>query len=145
MRKNTVIVLILGEWLVPTNSESYFLGSIIKWITCNTKYDNVLSYSDMSVGHNGTIYKASNFKEVGITSPTKWVEWNDKIYHPRSITIERDYSYKMRDALKTGDAILKTGLPKKIWMYKINNRKRKKQMLLNVFTGDASQKTIFDI
>ena len=117
----------------PCNSESYFLGQIIKWISCNTNYDNVLSYSDLTVGHVGTIYKASNFKLVGETTPTKYVEWNGKTYHPRSLTIDRDYSYKMREAVKTGKAFIHTGLPKKIWMYKINYKNRNKVMILDDF------------
>lgn len=121
----------------PCNSESYFLGQIIKWITCNTKYDNVLSYSDMTVGHVGTIYKASNFKSVGETSPTKYVEWNGKTYHPRSLTIDRDYSYKLRRAVEVGEAVVKIGLPKIIWMYKINYKKRNKVMILNDFNTTA--------
>ena len=115
----------------PCNSESYFLGQIIKWITCNTNYDNVLSYSDLTVGHTGTIYKASNFKEVGKTTPTKYIEWNGRTYHPRSLSIDRDYSYKMREAVKTGEAIIHTGEPKIIWMYKINYKKRNKVMILD--------------
>jgi len=111
----------------PCNSESYFLGQIIKYVTCNTDYNFVLSYSDLTVGHNGTIYKASNFKEIGVTTPTKFVDWNGKIYHPRSLTIDRDYSYRMRDAVKTGEAIIKTGLPKIIWIYEINKKLKRKQ------------------
>lgn len=119
----------------PCNSESYFLGQIIKWITCNTDYDNVLSYSDLTVGHTGTIYKASNFKEVGKTTPTKYIEWNGKTYHPRSLSIDRDYSYKMREAVKNGDAIIKTGKPKIIWMYKINYKNRNKKMVLENYNN----------
>ena len=37
----------------PHNSESWFLGSIIKWLIANTDYDNVLSYSDLTQGHIG--------------------------------------------------------------------------------------------
>jgi len=111
----------------PSNSESYFLGQIIRWITANTEYDNVLSYSDMTVGHQGTIYKAANFKEIGLTGSTKYVEWNGKIYHPRSLSIDRDYSYKMREDIKTGKAVLKTGLPKRIWLYPINKNNRNKK------------------
>ena len=111
----------------PCNSESYFLGQIIKHVTCNTDYNFVLSYSDMTVGHNGTIYKASNFKEIGLTTSTKFVDWNGKIYHPRSLTIDRDYSYKMREAVKTGEALIKTGLPKIIWIYEINKKHRNKK------------------
>ena len=134
----------------PCNSESWFLGQIIRWITCNTNYDNVLSYSDMTVGHQGTIYKASNFKEVGLTSETKYVEWNGKTYHPRSISIDRDYSYKLREALKTGEAVLKTGLPKRIWMYSITRKKNSnKKMILPVFNKNIVvnplAKQFFDI
>ena len=125
----------------PFNSESYFLGQIIKWITCNTNYDNVLSYSDLTVGHIGTIYKASNFKEKGKTSPTKYIEWKGKTYHPRSLTVERDYSYKLREAVKTGSAIIKTGLSKIIWMYKINTKKRNKVMILDNFNIVAPNQT----
>jgi hypothetical protein len=28
--------------------------------------------------HSGTIYKASNFKEIGLTSPNKYVELTEK-------------------------------------------------------------------
>jgi len=129
----------------PCNSESYFLGQIIKWITCNTNYDNVLSYSDMTVGHNGTIYKASNFKEMGLTTPTKYIEWEGRVYHPRSLSIDRDYSYRMREAVKTGDAVIKTGLPKKIWMYKINPKKRRKQFKLYLYSkSNEGQINLFD-
>lgn len=110
----------------PPNSESYFLGQVIKWIKSKTEYEYVLSYSDKTVGHQGIIYKATNFVQIGETSPTKYVEWEGKIYHPRSLTIDRDYSYRMRADVITGKAVIKTGLPKKIWLYKIIRKKYKK-------------------
>ena len=73
--------------------------------------------ADASVGHRGTIYAAANFKLIGHTTPTKHVDWNGKLYHPRSLSIDRDYSYKMREDLKTGKAKIITGLPKTIWLY----------------------------
>ena len=120
----------------PFNSESWFLGSIIKYLIANTNYDNVLSYSDLTQGHIGTIYKATNFTEAGKTSPTKYVEWRGKIYHMRSLTIDRPYSYEMREDVKTGKAVVKTGEPKIIWLYDLScrrKRKRKKQMFLKTF------------
>ena len=129
----------------PKNSESYFLGQIIKWISRNTKYENVLSYSDLTVGHEGIIYKASNFKDIGLTAPTKWIEYKGKSYHMRSLTIDRDYSYKIREGLENGDAEIKTGKPKKIWMYEIKKRGRNKKMILGQFTGDGNQLDIFDL
>ena len=112
----------------PFNSESWFLGRILKYLLANTKYDGVLSYSDLTQGHIGTIYKATNFIESGKTAPTKYVEWNDKVYHMRSLTIDRPYSYEMRKAVRDGSAIIKTGEPKIIWMYDLKGRRKKKRM-----------------
>ena len=120
----------------PFNSESWFLSRIIKWIGANTSYDNVLSYSDKTVGHIGTIYKASNFKTIGETSPTKYVQWGNKQSHMRSITIDRDYSYKMREALKIGEAYIVTGLPKIIWIFEIRKHMRNKEIVLGHFDGN---------
>lgn len=112
----------------PFNSESWFLGRILKYLLANTKYDGVLSYSDLTQGHIGTIYKATNFVESGKTAPTKYVEWNDKVYHMRSLTIDRPYSYEMRKAVRDGSAVVKTGEPKIIWMYDLKGRRKKKRM-----------------
>jgi hypothetical protein len=119
----------------PFNSESWFLGSIIKYLIANTEYSGVLSYSDLTVGHVGTIYKATNFIESGKTSPTKYVEWQGKTYHMRSLTIDRPYSYKMRDDVKKGKAIIKTGEPKIIWLYDLTKRRKgtRPQMRLKTY------------
>lgn len=103
----------------PRNSESYFLGQIIRWIRANTSADYVLSYSDLTQGHAGTIYKAANFVCIGETSPTQTVCWNGKNYHPRSLSIERPYSHELRRAVENGNAELITGKPKKVWIYKL--------------------------
>lgn len=128
----------------PCNSESWFLSQIIKWIAANTKADYVLSYSDETVGHNGTIYKAANFTFSGKTTPTKYVVWQGKIYHPRSLSIDRDYSYRMREAIKDGSAELKTGLPKTIWLYKISNKLKRKEKVLDVYNKEVPYPSLFD-
>lgn len=101
----------------PKNCESYFLSKILWWIKKNKLASGVISYSDMSVGHVGTIYKAANFKLVGETSESKHVFWNGRRYHPRSLTIDRPYSFELRKAIESGEAILETGKPKKIFIY----------------------------
>ena len=111
----------------PFNSESWFLGRILKYLLANTNYDGVLSYSDLTQGHIGTIYKATNFVDSGKTSPTKYVEWNDKVYHMRSLTIDRPYSYEMRKAVDEGNATVKTGEPKIIWVYDLTKRRKKRR------------------
>ena len=112
----------------PKNSESYFLGKIIRFIASNTDFLSVLSYSDKTVGHIGTIYKASNFISVGETSKSKHIVWNGKQYHMRSLTIDRPYSYKLREAVKNGEAKIFTGESKIIWMYNISKKQKKKNV-----------------
>ena len=107
---------------LPKNSESWLLGKTIWWLKKHTKVDRVISYSDQSVGHKGTIYKAANFRLIGETAPSKHVFWKGKRYHPRSLTIDRPYSYKMRAGLKTGDTVIKTGRSKLIFEYLIKRK-----------------------
>lgn len=127
----------------PCNSESWFLSQIIKWCASNTDYNYVLSYSDKTVGHSGTIYKAANFKNIGETTPTKYVEWEGKTYHPRSLSIERPYSYKLREAVKNGSAIIHTGMPKTIWLYEISNKLKKKRKIVLPFNRIKTQQVLF--
>lgn len=50
----------------PKNSESYFIGHILRDLKRKKIYDGVLSYADPEYGHSGIIYKASNFKYLGV-------------------------------------------------------------------------------
>jgi hypothetical protein len=127
----------------PKNSESWFLSQIIRWVASNTEYDYVLSYSDKTVGHLGTIYKAANFKCIGETSPTKYVEWNGRTYHPRSISIDRPYSYQLRDAIKIGEAVILTGLSKSIWIYEISQKLKKKRKIVHELNENKNQTKLF--
>lgn len=99
------------------NLASYFLSKVIWFIKKQTDYKGILSYADQSVGHSGTIYKAANFKLAGTTAPSKHVFWQGKRYHPRSLTIDRPYSYKLREAVENGEASVETGEPKLIFVY----------------------------
>lgn len=127
----------------PKNSESWFLSQIIKWIGSNTDYNYVLSYSDKTVGHIGTIYKASNFKNIGETSPSIYVEWGTKTYHPRSLSIDRPYSYKLREAVESGEALIKTGEPKTIWLYNISAKLKRKRKYIGRYKKDNIIKDLF--
>ena len=55
----------------PKNSESKALSLAEKWIKQNTEFDRVISYADTEI-HAGTIYKAANWKAVGLTRPHTW-------------------------------------------------------------------------
>ena len=107
----------------PKNTASYFLSKIIWWLKNNTYINTVFTFADQSVGHIGTCYKASNFEFVKKTSPSNHILWNDKLYHMRSLTIDRPYSYKIRENLKTGKAKIIKGKPKLLYKYEIKRKK----------------------
>jgi len=109
----------------PRNTESYFIGKMLKWLRDNSDIDIVLSYSDLTYGHEGTIYKASNFEFVGQTKTSEQILYNGKLYHkrvadeydpPRQITIE------LREALKNGEAQRVKTQPKNIYIYRIERK-----------------------
>ena len=49
----------------PTNTESYFIGQTLKWLRRNTDIEVIISYADLEFGHEGVIYKATNFIHLG--------------------------------------------------------------------------------
>ena len=103
----------------PKNTASYFLSKTIWWLKKNTNISIVLTFADLTVGHKGTCYKAANFEFVRETPPTIHVLWKGLRYHPRSLTIDRPYSYELRKAVKTGEAIIEKGKSKLLYQYKI--------------------------
>ena len=71
----------------PTNTESYFIGQTLKWLSSNTDYQVVVSYADPDYGHSGTIYKATNFLHYGMSGPDKVLIVDGEKYHRRFIRI----------------------------------------------------------
>ena len=45
----------------PTNTESYFISQTLKWLRQNTDVEVVVSFAYLEQGHQGVIYKATNF------------------------------------------------------------------------------------
>jgi hypothetical protein len=76
-------------WLadeLPTNSESYILGIILRSLHLYTDIKFLVSYCDPSVGHIGTIYQASNWLFTGLSSPTPLLDLGDgKTYFSRTL------------------------------------------------------------
>jgi len=75
-----------GEWweikrlvmspLCPKNSESRFIAITIKMLRKMAIVKGIVTYADDGQGHQGTIYKASGFKALGMTAAKKdfWVD-----------------------------------------------------------------------
>ena len=104
----------------PKNAESFFVSKTLKWLKKNTDYRVVISYADPEHGHTGVIYKASNFKLVGRTSPGTVIEFGGKRFHNRTITmLDRPYGRKINQLVKEkSDLITHIELqPKYIYKY----------------------------
>lgn len=71
----------------PKNTESYFISKTIKWLEKNTDYVYIVTFADPNYGHNGTIYKASNWDFDGYEdSPNpRVVKHGKKCYHIRQM------------------------------------------------------------
>ena len=114
-----------------TNTESFFIGQTIKWIRQNTDVQVIISYSDLNQGHEGTIYKATNFVHLGETSPSKVLMVDGKEYHPRSMNNKhRPYGreLKRRYDNKDENIFYVDKKPKNIFAYYLNKKLKKKML-----------------
>lgn len=107
----------------PKNTESFFIAKTIKWLKKNTDYFKVISYSDPNIGHEGTIYKASNFNYLGFTEfIDKVLLLNGKSFHKRQVYQKKDGKYMksslvLQGKIKSGDANWISLLPKHKYEY----------------------------
>ena len=111
----------------PKNTESYFIGKTLNWLKHNTKYRLVLSYADLAQGHEGIIYKASNFTNLGMTSPDRVLIVDGERYHSRMITKKSPKFEAIRQRVKRKDEnITIEKLPTKhIYAYGLNKKIKK--------------------
>jgi hypothetical protein len=81
----------------PKNSESRFIGYCLRYIKANnTTVNTIVSYADPNYGHFGTIYRASNFKYIGMSASD--VGYKDietgKLYHSRALRTKYKGEFK---------------------------------------------------
>lgn len=111
----------------PHNTESYFIGFCLKWLKKNTSYKMVVSYADAYYNHQGTIYKASNFKYHGLTPKGKMINHNGQLYHDKAIRTYfinknkekklKPFAIKLKEALDSGEAFYFDTPGKHIYTY----------------------------
>jgi hypothetical protein len=114
----------------PKNTESYFIGQTLKYLSKHTTIESVISYADQSHNHSGIIYQASNFMHLGITSKGKVIIFGDRVYHDKAIRTKykgnlKPFAQRLKDALDTGVAYYSESKPKHIYMYYLNKKIRK--------------------
>jgi len=106
----------------PKNTESFFIGKTLRWLKKNTDIKIVVSYADKEYGHNGTIYKASNFECLGLKAGAK-VIWHDgKKYHDKTVRTKykgklKPFAAKLKQALDDGVACYVTTAGKYCFTY----------------------------
>ncbi|MCD4712883.1 MAG: hypothetical protein K8R73_06325 [Clostridiales bacterium] len=95
------------------NTESWFIGQSFKKI--RIKYPEVkviISFADPNAGHQGTIYQATNFLYLGLSTKYRVLVNNDtnEEKHPRSIQrLKKSGSEKYEDYINNGHYITKEG------------------------------------
>ena len=119
----------------PTNTESFFIGKTLKWLKDNTSYRVILSYADSNQGHTGVIYKATNFKHVGMTEPAQSLIADGIVYHSRCLTKKSPKFENIRKRIKNNDKDIQiTKLPPK-YIYVIGLDRKRKKHIMNEFSS----------
>lgn len=114
----------------PKNTESYFIGWTLRWLQRNTDLEMIISYADKTFGHEGVVYKATNFEFVGETSTGRVIMCNGRRYHDKTLRNKHNGKLKpiaieLTRALDGGDARYVDTLTKNIYIYKFKKRKQK--------------------
>ena len=127
----------------PRNSESRLIGQSIRWLEKNTKVKKVISYADPYYGHEGTIYKAANFKYLGESSPGRVIKYSGKRYHDKTVRAKyknnlKPFAARIKEALNTGEAAYEKVPGKYIYVYELKKRRQG-------LAGEGEQQTIFSI
>ena len=109
----------------PKNTESYFIGNTLRWLKKNTNVKRIVSYADTTYSHEGTIYKASNFKHVGMTQKGKAIEHNGRLYHDKTIRTKykgklKPFAEKIKDSLECGESHYIETKGKHIYIYDLS-------------------------
>jgi hypothetical protein len=109
----------------PKNTESYFIGKMLRWLKQNTKTSVIVSYADEEYGHKGTIYKASNFEYWGHSKGAGVILYKGRKYHDKAIRTKykgelKPFARELKDALENGEAVKKETAGKHTYVYRLN-------------------------
>lgn len=113
----------------PKNTESFFIGKTLNWLKKNTDFKKVISYADTTYNHEGTIYKASNFKHIGLTAKGRVIMYQNQRFHDKTIRTlykgkPKPFAENIIKALETGEAQYVDTKPKHIYIYELRRIKK---------------------
>tara|TARA_R110000850_G_scaffold223373_1_gene349077 strand:+ start:225 stop:812 length:588 start_codon:yes stop_codon:yes gene_type:complete len=112
----------------PKNTESYFIGRMLRWLKKNTDIHIVVSYADAEYGHSGVIYKASNFDYLGKSKGARVIMHNGRRYHDKAIRTKykgnlKPFAVRIKAALDVGEAYYKDTAGKHTYTYRLKEIK----------------------
>ena len=108
----------------PRNTESYFIGRALRLLKKDWGGKVVVSYADKEYGHQGTIYKASNFTMTREIPGAKVIMWEGKRYHDKAIRTKyngelKPFAKRLKKALEDGEAHYKKTAGKYTYVYEL--------------------------
>lgn len=107
--------------IAPKNSESKFISISLRWLKKLGISGNIISLADPEHGHTGVIYRASNFKYVGLEKGggSRKIIIDGKQYHSRNaFQLFGASGYKKLKAL-FNDVVVENKKRKHIYIYKL--------------------------
>lgn len=106
----------------PRCAEGFVLGEMLRRLR-DRGIQKILSYSDPSHGHNGIIYRGLGFDLIGMTPATQVIRMKDGTRFAHRSINRYDIngklgaaSQRIREALKTGEAVIQLEAPKYIYL-----------------------------
>ena len=108
----------------PKNTESFFIGASLRLLKKDWGGKTVVSYADTEYGHEGIVYKATNFEKVGMTKYDKVIIHEGKRYHDKTIRTKdshgnlKPFAQKIKNALEEGTAYFHKTKGKNVYVYK---------------------------
>jgi len=115
------------------NAESWFLGQTFKWLKeYAPKIKVLMSYTDPTFGHIGTIYQASNWLYQGSdirTADYFMYKINEECYHPRSVFSKYDTNDWATLQKLIPDIEMVSMEKKHRYLYILANKREKKKIL----------------
>lgn len=70
---------------VPKNAASFLLSRSLRLIKQDARFVSLVTYADESQGHDGHVYRASNWTYVGRTGPyPRWLDQSGKQVAPKA-------------------------------------------------------------
>jgi|TARA_B110000003_G_C16587776_1_gene510572 hypothetical protein len=109
----------------PKNTESFFIGASLRLLKKDWGGKVVVSYADNEFGHEGTIYKASNWELVGQTKFDRVIIYEDRRYHDKTIRTKdahgnlKPFAQRIKTALEEGNAYYHRTKGKNIFTYNL--------------------------